>query len=43
MFELTIIFKHEMIGFLPKFVRNFELTLLKLSILNLYYVVKLFM
>ena len=25
-FELTIIFKHEMIGFLPKFQRNFELS-----------------
>ena len=26
MFELIIIFKHEMIGFLPKFQRNFELS-----------------
>ena len=26
MFELTIIFKHEMIGFLLKFGRNFELS-----------------
>ena len=26
MFELTIIFKHEMIGFMPKFERNFELS-----------------
>ena len=25
-FELTIIFKYEMIGFLPKFQRNFELS-----------------
>ena len=24
--ELTVIFKHEMIGFLPKFQRNFELS-----------------
>ena len=25
-FELTVHFKHEMIGFLPKFQRNFELS-----------------
>ena len=42
MFELTIVFKHEIIGFLPKFQRNlelklnFELTMFELSISNLY-------
>ena len=32
MFELTVHFEHKMIGFLPKFQRNFELT-----VLNLYF------
>ena len=42
MFELTIIFKHEMIGFLPKISKklrikwNFELTVFELSVPDLY-------
>ena len=36
MFELTVHYKHEMIGFLPKFKRNFELTLFELTVADLY-------
>ena len=44
MFELTVHFKHEMIGFLPKFSKklrikwNFELTVFELTVPDLYYV-----
>ena len=37
MFELTIIFKHEMIGIWQRFHRNFELTVFELTVPDLYY------
>ena len=36
MFELTIIFKHEMIGLLPNIHSNFELTVFELTVPDLY-------
>ena len=32
MFELTVHFKHEMIGFLPNIHSNFELTMFELTV-----------
>ena len=36
MFELTVHFKHEMIGFLPNIHSNFELTVFELTVPDLY-------
>ena len=35
-FELTVYFKHEMIGFLPNIHSNFELTVFELTVPDLY-------
>ena len=36
MFELTVHFKHEMIGIWQRFQRNFELTVFELTVPDLY-------
>ena len=37
MFELTVIFKHEIIGIWQRFHRNFELTVFELTVPDLYF------
>ena len=38
MFELTVHFKHEIIGMLQRFQRNFELTVFEITVPDLYQV-----